>query len=63
VYLLRNAGGRFVVEYIGAIDDNTRDAAAVTRRYVAEAIEALLQGKEPPVRETRAIGCTIKWRR
>lgn len=63
VYVLLRRGEHFTVEYIGAIDDNTEDPQTVTRRYVADAVTALLRGETPPVRETRAIGCTIKWRR
>ncbi len=63
VYLLHRIGAQLVVAYIGAIDDNTEDPRAVTQRYVANAIEALLRGESPSVTETRAIGCTIKWRR
>lgn len=63
VYLLERVGNSFRVAYIGAIDDNTEDPKAVTRRYVADAIAALLEGKTPPVTQTRAVGCTIKWRR
>ncbi len=63
VYLLQRLGEHFRVVYIGAIDDNIEDPKAVSRRYVAEAIAAVLEGKTPPVTETRAIGCTIKWRR
>ena len=60
VYLLNKVGNDLIVEYIGAIDDNHNDASKVEEHYLANAIDALLAGKEPPVRETRAIGCTIK---
>jgi peroxiredoxin len=63
VYVLKRQGNAFTVAYIGAIDDNTESAEAVTRRYVADAVNALLRGEKPAVTETRAIGCTIKWRR
>ena len=49
-----------VVKYIGAIDDNYKDANAVKTKYVENAVDALLKGKEIEVKETRAIGCTIK---
>ncbi|MCS6965701.1 MAG: thioredoxin family protein [Candidatus Kapabacteria bacterium] len=62
-YVLQRVGERLVVAYIGAIDDNAEDPGAVEQRYVAESVNALLRGGVPPVRETRAIGCTIKWRR
>ena len=60
VYLLNKKGNDFIVEYIGAIDNNARDASQVTETYLADAIDALLAGKKPKVTETRAIGCTIK---
>jgi peroxiredoxin len=50
------------VRYIGAIDDNHEEPGAVKERYLENAIEALLAGKEPTRTETKAIGCTIKWR-
>ena len=48
------------VKYIGAIDDNADDAAAVTTKYVENAIEALKSGKNPNPTFTKAIGCSIK---
>ncbi|MCU0418535.1 MAG: thioredoxin family protein [Cyclobacteriaceae bacterium] len=49
------------VAYIGSID-NSRDAANVTKKYVEEAVDALLAGKEVPTPKTKAVGCTIKWK-
>lgn len=49
-----------VVRYIGTIDDNYEDATKVTEKYVENAVDALLNGQEVEVTETRAIGCTIK---
>jgi peroxiredoxin len=63
VFLLKNDGGKMVVSYIGAIDENTQDAAAVEEPYVADAIHALLKGEVPKVASTKAIGCTIKWKK
>jgi peroxiredoxin len=51
------------VKYIGAIDDNSESAEAVQTKYVENAIDALRDGKEVPVTETKAIGCSIKWRK
>lgn len=48
------------VRYIGAIDDNVRDASAVTQRYVENAIAAIERGEEPEPNFTKAVGCTIK---
>jgi peroxiredoxin len=62
VFLLKNSGGKFSVAYIGAIDDAPRDAAGVSKKYVEEAINAILSSKEVPSTKTKAIGCTIKWK-
>jgi peroxiredoxin len=48
------------VEYIGAIDNSSKDADAVTEKYVENVIDALLAGKKPTKTTTRAIGCSIK---
>lgn len=50
-----------VIKYIGAIDNNTRDAKAADKKYVEEAVNSLLNDKEVSVEKTKAIGCTIKW--
>lgn len=60
VYILQKTAKGNVVKYIGAIDDNYEDAAAVKQKYAENAIDALLKGKEVPVKETKAIGCSIK---
>ena len=62
VFVLQHVGDDFKVAYIGAIDNNTRDAAAADKKYVEEAIEALLAGKSIPTEKTKAIGCGIKWK-
>ena len=49
------------LRYHGAIDDN-RDETAVTRHYLREALDAVLEGRDPPVAETPPVGCTVKWR-
>lgn len=48
------------VEYIGAIDNSSRDPEAVTEKYVENAVDTLLAGKKVQKTESRAIGCTIK---
>lgn len=61
VYVLNKEGGNFKVAYIGAIDNNSRNASAASRRYVEEAIDALSAGNSVGTTDTKAIGCTIKW--
>ncbi len=60
VYVLQKTAKGNVVKYIGAIDDNYEDAAAVKTKYVENAVDALIKGKEVSVKETKAIGCSIK---
>lgn len=48
------------VKYIGAIDDNARDASAVQTRYLENAIESVMAGTDPDPDFTKAIGCSIK---
>lgn len=60
VYIVEKTKAGNVIQYIGAIDDNSRDASAVKVKYVENAIDALLEGKDIDVKETRAIGCGIK---
>lgn len=60
VYLLQKENNKNVVKYIGAIDDNVRNASAVKDRFLANAVNELLAGKEVSVKETKAIGCSVK---
>jgi len=49
------------LRYVGRIDDNEKIGAA-TQHDTRNAIEALLAGKEVPVKETKVFGCSIKWK-
>ncbi|WP_411767770.1 thioredoxin family protein [Winogradskyella sp. A3E31] len=60
VYVLQKTKKGNEVKYIGAIDDNYKDASLVKTKYVENAVDALMKGKEVPEKETRAIGCSIK---
>jgi thiol-disulfide isomerase/thioredoxin len=48
--------------YHGAIDDNGQEPAKVENAYLKNALEAVLAGREVPVKETKSIGCGIKFR-
>lgn len=50
------------LRYTGKIDDNWQEPAKTKRRYLREALEAILSGKQISEAETHAIGCTIKWK-
>ncbi|WP_242157928.1 thioredoxin family protein [Aestuariivivens sediminis] len=60
IFVLQKTDKGNVVQYIGAIDDNYKDASAVKTKYVENAVDALLEGKEIEQKETKAIGCSIK---
>ncbi|MGG5485555.1 thioredoxin family protein [Gaetbulibacter sp. PBL-D1] len=60
VYVLQKTAKGNQVKYIGAIDDNYKDASQVNTTYVENAVDALLKGKEIKETQTRAIGCSIK---
>lgn len=70
---VRALGARFTPElyvfdrerklrYHGRIDDNHRDESKVTSKDLENALDALLAGKDPPVTETVAFGCSVKWK-
>lgn len=50
------------LRYHGRVDDSPKDASSVREPDLERAVEALLDGREPPRAEADAIGCTIKWR-
>lgn len=60
VFILNKEKGNLVVSYIGAIDDNYKDATQTKVKYVEVAVDALLKGEKPAISETKAIGCSIK---
>jgi peroxiredoxin len=60
VFLLNKEAGDLKVKYIGAIDNNSKDASKVTEKFTENAVDALLAGKTVEKTSTRAIGCSIK---
>ncbi len=70
---VRALGARFTPEvyvfdeartlrYHGRIDDNHRDLAKVSSHDLRNALDALLDGRDPPVAQTIAFGCSVKWK-
>jgi len=49
-----------VIRYTGAMDDSQTETK-VTKRYLRDAVDALLKGESVEVSETRAVGCGIKY--
>ncbi len=63
VFLLNKETDGNRVKYIGAIDNNLKDGKMADKKYVEEAVEAVMRGDDVSTTITKAIGCTIKWKR
>jgi hypothetical protein len=48
------------IVYLGAFDDNT-DPEKVTKHYVKDAVDAVLAGKVPAVKESLPRGCPVEY--
>lgn len=48
--------------YHGAIDDNAKEPEKVSKRFLKDALTAVVEGKPVPVAESKALGCGIKLR-
>ncbi|WP_460925124.1 thioredoxin family protein [Pontibacter brevis] len=57
----KQTDGSMKVAYIGTIDDNSRDAGKVQKKYAEAVLDELVQNKQVSQPNTKAIGCTIKW--
>lgn len=62
VYLVQNNDKRNIVQYIGAIDNNWENHMLAEQKYVEQAIKNLQEGNPVETPETKAVGCTIKWK-
>ena len=59
VFLFNELG---LLKYQGTIDDNYEDENNVNKKYLEDAIESLIKGKDPEISSTDPVGCTIKWK-
>ncbi len=60
LYLFDAAGK---LAYHGAINDSPRDPSKVTREFLSQAIQAVLEGRSPEPQFVNPLGCSIKWQR
>lgn len=63
LYVLTRQGNALKVAYIGAIDDNSEEPTAVKTKYVENALTDIMAGKPAATNSTKAVGCTIKWKK
>jgi peroxiredoxin len=61
-FVVQRTGNQFKLVYIGAIDDSAKDQNAITKKYVEDAVDALLQGKTVQSTRTKGLGCQIKFK-
>ena len=63
LYVIKRQGADFVVAYTGAIDDNSEDAKLVKTKYLEDAMADVIAGKPAAANTTRAVGCSIRWKK
>jgi len=63
VFVLEKTASGNQVAYIGAIDNDQQELNAQRENYVQNAVNQLLSGQKPTVSSTKAIGCSIKWKK
>lgn len=62
-FLEKESMDKFKVRYIGAIDNDTEGTNDNRINYVQDAVNAVDAGQTPNPDFTKAIGCTIKWKK
>jgi len=50
------------LRYSGRMDDNPREPGGETTHELRDALDALLEGGDPPQPLTNPIGCNVKWK-
>ena len=58
-FIVQKTADGLKLVYKGAFDDS-KEEKEVSKKYIADAVEALLAGKTPDPAETKAFGCSIK---
>lgn len=60
VFLLKSTGGKFLLSYSGAIDDNPQEATDVRQHFLQDALDQVLASQKVEVATQRATGCTTR---
>ncbi len=63
MYIVQKTAKGMEVVYIGSIDNDTDNKNPNKEKYVEAAVNDLLAGKKPTNNFTKAVGCTIKWKK
>jgi hypothetical protein len=49
-----------VIRYMGAMDDSQQESK-IKKTYLRDAVDAVLKGESPEIKETRAVGCGVSY--
>jgi hypothetical protein len=60
VFLLKPLGGKFMVVYSGAIDDNPQVPKDANQKFLQDAIDKLVAGQKIETANYRAVGCSMR---
>ena len=60
LFLISKTDKGNMIEYTGAIDNDTEDSNPKKVKYVEQAITSLMNNEKPAVTMTKAIGCSVK---
>lgn len=63
VFVLQKTNKGNEVVYMGAIDNDQEEMNSQRTNYVQNAVNAMLKGMKPEIASTKAIGCSIKWKK
>jgi len=63
VFIIGKTSRGNIIEYSGAIDNDTPNTNPDKIKYVEEAISSVLKNEEPKITVTKAIGCRISWKK
>jgi peroxiredoxin len=63
VFLINKTTNGNIIEYTGAIDNDTPNTNSNKTNFLDEAVGALLKNEKPGRQVTKAIGCSVKWKR
>lgn len=59
LFLAKKSPKGLVIEYTGSIDDDPQKTNAKRIYFMEDALKALIAGKQPATKVTKAIGCTV----
>ena len=63
VFVVSKINNILMIEYVGAIDNDTQDTNPAKIKYAEDALSALLKNARPAISFTRAIGCGVRWKK